>query len=184
LLTVPKSGLQNLPQISQPETADLTLSQSRCKSLGTMTQPAADATDPIAASRNIWDEAVKAGDVDKIVSIFCDDVILMPPNDTSLFGKGEAVEWWKGYFEYFKVTVLYGTERQVRIIGDIGIEEWTYMIAIDPVRGGERIRDDGRSLTIWKCEPDGVWRVSQNIWNSTRPIGSGTSRFLAKLKQP
>jgi ketosteroid isomerase-like protein len=81
------------------------------------------------------------------------------------------------------VTVLNGTERDVRIIGDQAIELWIYMVAIDPVRGGDRIRDDGRSLTIWKREQDGIWRVAETIWNSIRPIGSGTSRYLARLKQ-
>lgn len=148
-----------------------------------MKSAATEASDLIARSRNIWNEGVKSGDVAKIGTIFCDDVVLMPPNETSLYGKDEALEWWGEYFEYFKVTVLNGTEREVRIIGDQAIELWTYMIAIDPVRGGDRIRDDGRSLSVWKLEPDGIWRVSEFIWNSIRPIGSGTSRYLARLKQ-
>jgi hypothetical protein len=40
-----------------------------------------------------------------------------------------------------------------------------------------RIRDDGRLLTVWKQEADGVWRIAQTMWNSIRPIGSGTSRY-------
>ena len=148
-----------------------------------MQSAATEASDPIAGSRNIWIEGVKSADVAKIGTIFCDDVVLMPPNETSLYGKDEALEWWGEYFEHFKVTVLNGTEREVRIIGDQAIELWTYMIAIDPVRGGDRIRDDGRSLTVWKLEPDGIWRVAETIWNSIRPIGSGTSRYLARLKQ-
>ena len=46
---------------------------------------------------------------------------------------------------------------------------------------GERIRDDGRFLTVWKLD-DGVWRITQAMFNSMRPIGSGTSRFLVRLK--
>jgi uncharacterized protein (TIGR02246 family) len=148
-----------------------------------MTQTATETNDPIAESRNLWIESVKSSDAAAIASIHCDDAIIMPPNETSLYGKEEALEWWKEYFEYFKVTVLNGTERDVRTFGDETIELWTYMIAIDPIGGGERIRDDGRSLTIWKREPDGIWRVAETIWNSIRPIGSGTSRFLARLKK-
>ena len=148
-----------------------------------MHSAAIETSDPIAASRNIWIEGVKSANVVQIGSVFCDDVIMMPPNETSLYGKDEATEWWEEYFQYFRVTVLNGTEREVRIIGDLAIEVWTYMIAIDPVRGGDRIRDDGRLLAIWRLEPDGVWRVAEHIWNSIRPIGSGTSRYLARLKQ-
>jgi uncharacterized protein (TIGR02246 family) len=148
-----------------------------------MQSAATETSDPIVESRNIWTEAAKASDAAKIASVYCDDIVLMPPNETSLYGRSEATEWWEEYFENFKVTVLNGTERDVRIIGDQAIELWTYMVAIDPVRGGDRIRDDGRSLTVWKREQDGIWRVAETIWNSIRPIGSGTSRYLARLKK-
>ena len=142
-----------------------------------------ETNDPIAQSRNVYIEGVKSADVVKIGSIFCADAVLMPPNETSLYGKDEAMEWWGEYFESFRVTVLSSTERDVRLIGDQAIELSTYMLAIDPVRGGDRIRDDGRWLIVWRHEPDGVWRVLEMIWNSIRPIGSGTSRYLARLKQ-
>jgi len=148
-----------------------------------MQSAATETTDPIAESRNTWTEGVKTSNAAKIASVFCEDVILMPPNETSLYGRSEVKEWWEEYFEHFKVTVLNTTERDVRVIGNQSIELWTYMVAIDPVRGGDRIRDDGRSLTIWRLEPDGIWRVAETIWNSIRPIGSGTSRYLARLKQ-
>jgi ketosteroid isomerase-like protein len=140
-------------------------------------------SDPIAEGRHTWTEGLKSADAARVISTFCDDIVVMPPNETSLFGKGEAMEWLEEYFQHFKITVLSGTERELQMNGDTAIEQWTYMVAIDPVGGGERIRDDGRSLTVWRREPDGVWRIAQTIWNSIRPIGSGTSRFLARLKQ-
>jgi ketosteroid isomerase-like protein len=148
-----------------------------------MQSAATEASDPIAQSRNVYIDGVKSADVVKIGSIFCDDAVLMPPNETSLYGKDEAMEWWGEYFESFRVTVLSSTERDVRLIGDQAIELSTYMLAIDPVRGGDRIRDDGRWLIVWRREPDGIWRVLEMMWNSIRPIGSGTSRYLARLKQ-
>jgi ketosteroid isomerase-like protein len=148
-----------------------------------MTQTAPETSDPLLTSRNTWTEGMKSADVRMIGSVFCDDVVMMPPNETSLYGKDEAMEWYQEYYEYFRMTVLNGTERDIRIIGDQAIELWTYMVAIDPVHGGDRIRDDGRSLTVWRREQDGIWRVAETIWNSIRPIGSGTSRYLARLKK-
>jgi len=115
-----------------------------------MQSAATETSDPILVSRNTWTEGMKAADLVKIGSVFCDDVVMMPPNETSLYGKDEALEWYQEYYEYFRMTVFNGTERDVRIIGDQAIELWTYMVAIDPVRGGDRIRDDGRSLTVWR----------------------------------
>jgi len=72
-------------------------------------------------------------------------------------------------------------EREVTMMGEYAVERWAYMVAIQPLHGGERIRDDGRFLAVWKRD-GGRWRMSQAMFNSMRPIGAGTSRFLVRLK--
>jgi len=42
--------------------------------------------DPILALRQALNEAGKAGDIDALISMYADDVIVMPPNDTTLYG--------------------------------------------------------------------------------------------------
>jgi len=148
-----------------------------------MERSAAGANDPVLQGHKIWVAMSKEHDFAKLESILCDDVILMPPNDTSLFGKAEVLEWFKEYFDNFQIANLTPTERDVFVSGDVAIENWTYMVAIKPVDGSDRIRDDGRFLTIWKKQDDGRWKISHSIWNSIRPIGSGTSRFLALMKR-
>jgi len=36
--------------------------------------------------RQALNEAGKAGDIDALISMYADDVIVMPPNDTTLYG--------------------------------------------------------------------------------------------------
>src|ERR1051326_473337 len=38
-------------------------------------------------------EASRTGDVEKLIAMFADDAILMPPNDTTLYGKEEIRAW-------------------------------------------------------------------------------------------
>ena len=64
---------------------------------------------------------------------------------------------------------------------DWAVERWGYTVAIVPVKSGERIRDDGRFFILWSRDADGTWRMSQAMFNSIRPIGSGTSRFLSRM---
>ena len=45
-----------------------------------------------------------SGDVNMIVSMFADDAIFMPPNDTTVFGKEEIKAWWEEYFSFFRLT--------------------------------------------------------------------------------
>lgn len=146
------------------------------------TKPSA-LTDSLSAARQVYLDSLKGGDPDKLTSVLHPETVWMPPNDTSLFGLVEVIEWWKEYFEYFRVTSITETEHEVTMSGDLVIEEGTYMIAITPVKGGSRIRDDGRMLRIWKRQRDGSWKIWRVMWNSIRPIGSGTNRYMSRLFQ-
>ena len=139
-------------------------------------------TDPLAESHLRYINAVKAGDISTIVSLYTATAILMPPNDSSLFGTKELEEWHQEYFADFRVETFAEIEREVEVFDEWAVERWAYMVAIQPLHGGERIRDDGRFLSLWKRD-EGVWRIAQAMFNSIRPIGSGTSRFISRMSQ-
>jgi len=107
----------------------------------------------------------------------------MAPNETTLYGRSEIREWFEEYFQNFQIMTLGVTERDVTILDGWAVERWAYTIAINPVSGGERIRDDSRWFAVWRRDPDGAWRMAQVMFNSIRPIGSGTSRFISRMSQ-
>ena len=139
--------------------------------------------DPTAARHQLQVEAAKNGDLDALVSLFCEDAVLMAPNETTLYGRAEIREWFEEYFQNFRIITFAVTERDVTLLDGWVIERHSYTIAINPVAGGERIRDDSRWFAIWKLDLEGVWRMSQAMFNSIRPIGSGTSRFISRMSQ-
>jgi ketosteroid isomerase-like protein len=146
------------------------------------TQPSTKA-DPIWSYRQAFNTAAKAGDVDALVSLAQDDIVSMGPNDTTVYGKAEYRSWWEEYFQYFRLVAWSEPERNVVVNGDFATEVSAYMIAVAPISGGNRIRDDGRTLTIWKRQPDDSWKMWQTLWNSTKPIGIGTNRYMSRLMQ-
>ena len=139
--------------------------------------------DPIAARQQLLIDASKRGDVEALASLFCEDAVLMASNEPTLYGRAEVREWWEEYFQNFTITTLAVTESDVTVLGGWAIGRHAYTIAITPVAGGERIRDDTRWFAVWKRDSDDVWRVSQAMFNSIRPIGSGTSRFISRMSQ-
>jgi len=118
-----------------------------------------------------------------ITGMFADDAILMPPNDTTVFGKDEIRSWWEDYFEFFRITSSVETEREVTVAGDQAYDRASVSVTIIPKERGPTIRDDIRSLTVWRHEPDGTWKISHQIWNSTKPVGSGTNRYMTRMLQ-
>src|SRR6185503_321216 len=127
-------------------------------------------TDLIAPYREAFNNAAKAADVDALVSLVEDNVVAMSPNDTTVYGKDEYRAWWEEYFQYFRLVAFSEPERSVVVNVDTAIEVSGYMIAVAPANGESRIRDDGRTVTLWRRQPDDTWRIWQMIWNSTKPI--------------
>ena len=140
------------------------------------------ADDPIFALRQKYIAAMKSGDIDVLVSTCTDDAVIMSPNDSTLYGTAEFREWLEEYVQSFRITALTEPSRQILVDGDFATEWTTYMIAIEPLAGPGRIRDDGRSLTIWKRQ-GGTWKIWQMMWNSEKPIGSGTNRYMWRSSQ-
>ena len=139
--------------------------------------------DPILGYRQTFLKATKAGDVETLVSLATEDFVSMSPNDTTVYGRPEWRAWLEEYFQFFRVTGFNSPDRDVVVNGDFATEYLTYILAIVPANGGNRIRDDGRMLTIWKHQPDDSWKMWQTIWNSTKPIGIGTNRYMSRLMQ-
>ena len=139
--------------------------------------------DPIAGISQAQLEAIKAGDVDALMKDLEDDVVFMPPADMTLYGRQEVEEWWRDYFEYFSIVNIENTERSVGVVGDCAVERTAYSVKLVPKKGGAPIYDDARFLDVWRRQSDGSWKLWQRIWNSVKPIGAGTNRFLVRFIQ-
>jgi ketosteroid isomerase-like protein len=126
-------------------------------------------------------EASMSGDLEKIVAHFADNAVVMPPNDSTLYGLAEIRAWWTEYFQHIRSTASVETEREITSADEQLIDRRSVSITIVPTQSGARIRDDVRSLTIWKRQIDGSWKISYQMWNSTKPVGSGTNRYVTRI---
>jgi ketosteroid isomerase-like protein len=137
-------------------------------------------------SKNPNDEvfnASRSGDLNPLVDLFAPDAVIMPPNDTTVYGPEEIRWWWEEYFKFFTVSSVIETEREMTIDGNQAFDRSAFSVTIVPKEGGPTILDDIRSLAVWKQEADGSWKISHQIWNSTKPVGSGTNRYMTRMIQ-
>jgi len=128
-------------------------------------------------------QASTSGDVNLLVSLFADDALFMPPNDTNVYGTAEIRSWWEDYFTSFKITSQVETEKEITVAGNQAFERTSFTGTITPKKDGAKIVDDIRSLIVWKKQPDGDWKISHFIWNSTKPVGAGTNRYMNLMMQ-
>jgi ketosteroid isomerase-like protein len=148
-----------------------------------MNTEASSVENPITIRRQAFIDALKAGDMVRIGELLADDAVFMPPNEPTLYGKPEVMAWHEEYRHHFRVAAFSVPDNEVAIDGDWAVETSSYMIAIIPAPDGSRIRDDGRIVAIWTRDPDGSWKIWQQLWNSIKPVGIGTNRYMARLMQ-
>ncbi len=128
--------------------------------------------DPAAIARQIqtmdadWSHAANVGDIDKCISYYADDGLLMEPGSPASSGKEAFRKSWTAMvtgpqyvsltFESTKVTVAQAGD----MAWDIGTYQWT-----TKDKTGKTSTEAGKYLEVWQKQVDGSWKVSADIYN-------------------
>lgn len=149
-----------------------------CQSAGTDTR----AADEVALRKldDEWSKAAGASDVEKTVSYYTDDALVMPPNSPVLQGKDAARGMWKAMFS----VPGYGggwtaTKVEVSRSGDMGWVTGNYEIT-ETDASGKPMTDKGKYLEIWKKQADGSWKCVADMFNTDLPPASAPAAAAAK----
>ena len=110
--------------------------------------------------------AVNASNVERCVSVWAEDGVLMPPNHPSVQGHAAIRDYFQKLFSRGDFTFAF-TSSQVTLNGDLAVERVTYTVTV-PNDGGTAFDDGGKGLHVYRRQPDGGWKLPQDIWSSDR----------------
>lgn len=117
-----------------------------------------------------WSKAAgNARDVEKTVSYYSDDAVVMPPNIPTLTGKDAIRNLWKSMLEAPTFSGGWkATKVEVARSGDLAYVSGSYEFnEKDPA--GNPITDKGKYLEVWKKQSDGNWKCVADMFNSDLP---------------
>ncbi len=139
----------------------------------TACQTQADTRADEAALRKLDDEWSKAAgssrDVEKTVSYYSDDAVVMLPNIPTLSGKKPVRALWKSMLESPSFSGGWqATKVEVARSGDLAYVSGNYEFK-ETDAGGKPITDKGKYLEIWKKQTDGSWKCVADMFNSDLP---------------
>ena len=114
-----------------------------------------------------WSIAASEGrDVERILSYWTDDAVVLPPGLPAVVGKAALRQYVEGSMQIPGFRISW-TSTDVTFSPDGNL---AYMFSRNAVTmdapDGTPTTTIGRAVTIWRREPDGQWRCAVDIWNA------------------
>ncbi len=115
-----------------------------------------------------WSAAAAAKNVDKTVSYYSDDAVVLPPNAAAATTREAIRAQWKKDIEGMVSGSWKATRVEVAKSGDMAYVSGTYKWASKDA-SGKTIKDHGKYLEVWEKQADGSWKCGADCWNSDLP---------------
>jgi len=109
-------------------------------------------------------QAYMAGDIEALVAVYAEDGIAAPDGSEFIRGHDALFELWS-LPEGRVVTHHQATPVELKVHGDFAYD-WGYYEGAVTQDGEARPPFRGKYLVVWQRDPDGVWRIVHDMWNS------------------
>src|ERR1700704_5982396 len=105
-----------------------------------------------------WSRVASAKDLDKTVSFYADDAMVLPPNQPIVTSKTGIRNLWKGFFDSLTDINWKTTRVEMAKSGDMG-----YLIGTYAMTKKEGTKDRGKYWEFGKKKADGKWKVAADM---------------------
>ena len=123
-----------------------------------------------------WSAAAGAKDLDKTVSYYAEDAIVMPPNASAATTREAIRSAWKEMLTTPGAAISWkATKVEVAKSGDLAYVSGTYEETMTDA-SGKPVNDRGKYVEIFKKQADGTWKVIADIWNSDLPVATAEKK--------
>src|SRR6266852_9558072 len=117
-----------------------------------------------------WSKAAAAKDLDKTVSFYAEDAVVLPPNDTAKTTKDAIRALWKDLIGSATSVSWTATRVEMAKSGDMACLSGTYELTMN-----DGTKDHGKYCEVWEKQVGGTWKCGADIWNSDLPAAAASS---------
>lgn len=123
----------------------------------------------ILATDKPWQTAITAHDVEKSISYWGEDAVVMPPGQTSVVGKAALRIWATEAFKIPGFSVRWDTSAVTVAPGGDMAYALARTFTTVPGPDGRLTVIPGKATTVWRKGADGSWKCVVDIWNDLAP---------------
>ena len=114
-----------------------------------------------------WSKVAGAKDLDKTVSYYADDAVVLPPNQPMVTSKDGIRNLWKGFLDSLTDISWKTTRVETSNSGNIGYLIGTYAMTMK-----DGTKDTGKYCEVWKKQAGGKWKVVADMFSSDLPLSA------------
>ena len=122
----------------------------------------------IAAFNEQYLKAINDGDIAALSALTTERHIMLAPNREPIVGKAANDAANGRVFEQFHIDETW-TPVETVVDGDLAYQRGTFTVAATPKAGGETNTVSGAFLRIYERQPDGAWRMTRDMFNTSGP---------------
>ena len=111
-----------------------------------------------------WSKVAGAKDLDKTVSYYADDAMVLPPNQAMVTSKSGIRDLWKGFLDSLADISWNTTRVETSKSGDMAFTVGTYQMTMK-----DGTKEKGKYCEVWKKQTDGKWKVATDMFSSDLP---------------
>ena len=118
-----------------------------------------------------WSKAAGAMDLDKTVSFYSDDAVVLPPNEPTVNTKEGIRNLWKGFLDSITGISWKATRVEVAKSGEMAVLTGSYEMTMK-----DGTKERGKYCEVWEKKSDGKWKCGTDMFSSDLPApGSSPS---------
>ena len=111
---------------------------------------------------------VSAGSADSMVTLYTDNVVLMPPGEPMVEGIDAVKRWAAAMFSQSNVSVSYA-KSEVSVAGDWGLDRYSGTLIATPKAGRSAAKEEFKGIHLLQRQGDGSWKIAVDVWNPNAP---------------
>jgi ketosteroid isomerase-like protein len=152
------------------------LAAALAQACSTEPQPSfADDLAAITAFNERYLKSINEEDIAALSALTTDGHVMLPPNREPVVGKAANDALNGAAFQRYDFSETWRPVETV-VDGNLGFQRGTFTVIANPKTGdGERLAVNGSFLRIYQRQPNGEWRMTRDMFNSSAPLTESQS---------
>jgi len=117
-----------------------------------------------------WSAAAGSKDLDKTVSFYSEDALVLPPNEPAVTGKDGIRKLWSGFLDSITTIRWKPTRIEIANSGEMAVLTGIYDMTM---KDGNK--DRVKYCEVWKQKSDGTWKCTVDMFSSDSPATPATA---------